>query len=49
MANFTSLWLSSVIVNAIGIDSVYMLFVAICSYFIHYILHNLRLYSKILY
>lgn len=29
MANFTSLWLSSVIVNAIGIDSVYMLFVAI--------------------
>ncbi|RIM82673.1 quorum-sensing sensor histidine kinase AgrC [Staphylococcus xylosus] len=29
MANFTSLWLSSVIVNAIGIDYAYMLFVAI--------------------
>ncbi|KTW21674.1 quorum-sensing sensor histidine kinase AgrC [Staphylococcus xylosus] len=29
MANFTSLWLSSVIVNAIGIDYAHMLFVAI--------------------
>ncbi|MDW8542606.1 GHKL domain-containing protein [Staphylococcus sp. KG4-1] len=29
IANFTSLWLSSVIVNAIGIDYAYMLFVAI--------------------
>ncbi|MDW8571549.1 GHKL domain-containing protein [Staphylococcus shinii] len=29
MANFTSLWLSSLIVNAIGIDYAFMLFVAI--------------------